>query len=84
MNAEGVERIHRHDVRLANLARSRMSLPESDSAIVTIPLGDPTPLQERGIAASLRASSVRVGFHLYNDERDVDALVDAVQMAGSG
>jgi selenocysteine lyase/cysteine desulfurase len=48
------------------------------SAIVAVPLTDTAALTERGISASLRSSNVRVGFHLYNDESDVDALVGAV------
>lgn len=79
---QGVEAIYRHDVDLANTARDKLSLPASESAIVTIPLSDTASLADRGISASVRAASVRVGFHLYNDVSDVEALVEAVTAAG--
>jgi selenocysteine lyase/cysteine desulfurase len=71
----GVDRIHAHDVALADQARERLGLPSSSSAIVTIPMDRTDQLRERGIAAAVRAGSVRVGFHLYNSVADVDALV---------
>jgi selenocysteine lyase/cysteine desulfurase len=75
----GVETIHRHDVGLAALTRDRLGLAPSDSSMVSIPLEDPSVLRRHGIAASVRAGSVRVGFHLYNDEADVERLVTAVE-----
>lgn len=74
----GIEAIHRHDLELATRARRDLGLPPSDSAIATIPLGDTAALTRGGISASVRAASVRVGFHLYNDLTDVHALVAAV------
>lgn len=76
--ATGVDRIHAHDVALAERTRQRLGLPPSSSAIVTIPMDRTDRLGEHGIAASVRAGSVRVGFHLYNSVADVDALVAAV------
>ena len=35
-------------------------------------------LRAAGIRASIRAGAVRVGFHLYNTEDDVDRLLDAL------
>ena len=74
----GVDAIHRHDRALADSARVRLGMEPTGSAIVTVPLSDTATLTERGISASLRSSNVRVGFHLYNDRTDVDALVEAV------
>lgn len=76
--SQGVEAIHRHNTSLADSARKRLGMEPTGSAIVTVPLSDTSALTERGISASLRASNVRVGFHLYNDSSDVDALVEAV------
>lgn len=76
--SQGVEAIHRHNTTLADSARSRLGMEPTGSAIVTVPLSDTSALTERGIAASLRSTNVRVGFHLYNDSSDIDALVDAV------
>lgn len=74
----GVERIHEHNLSLANRTRKLLGGPPSTSAIVTIPLPDVSVLAENDIKGSLRADAVRVGFHLYNDSDDVDALVAAV------
>ena len=35
-------------------------------------------LVEAGIACAVRAGSVRLSFHLYNDEQDVDLAVAAL------
>jgi len=75
----GVARIHRHNVALAASVERQLDLSPSGSAILTVPLADTSPLTGRGIAAAMRASSVRVGFHLYNDQSDVAALVAAVE-----
>ena len=80
----GVDAIHRHNRALADSARTRLGIQPTGSAIVTVPLSDTSPLAERGISASLRSSNVRVGFHLYNDDGDVDALVEAVQAGRRG
>ena len=74
----GVEAIHRHNTALADSARERLGMEPTGSAIVIVPLSDTAALTERGISAALRSSNVRVGFHLYNDGSDVDALVAAV------
>ena len=76
--SHGVEAIQRHNTALADSARERLGMEPTGSAIVIVPLTDTTALTERGISASLRSSNVRVGFHLYNDSSDVDALVEAV------
>lgn len=74
----GVDRINDHDVGLANAVRSALGMEESRSAIVTLPTADPRRLTEAGIAATLRKSAVRIGCHLHNSSRDVDALLTAV------
>lgn len=77
----GIERIHRHNVALANRARELLDIPVSDSAIVTVPLSDASVLSSHGVTGAVRADAVRVGFHLYNDVDDVNALVEAVKGA---
>jgi selenocysteine lyase/cysteine desulfurase len=54
------------------------------SAILIVPLPNTSALTDRGISASLRSANVRVGFHLYNDDSDVDALVEAVTAGPPG
>jgi selenocysteine lyase/cysteine desulfurase len=75
----GVDAINEHNVRLANRFRSGLGLPESDSAIVSVawPEAD-RRLDAAGIRAATRAGYLRVSFHLYSTEADVDAAVGAL------
>ncbi|MGV0740864.1 aminotransferase class V-fold PLP-dependent enzyme [Mycolicibacterium sp. XJ870] len=71
--------VQSHAVGLANRLRVEIGLPQQDSAIVSIPIdGAADRLQQAGIRASMRAGAVRVGFHLYNTEDDLDRLLDAL------
>jgi selenocysteine lyase/cysteine desulfurase len=71
--------VEAHTVGMANRVRTELALPQQDSAIVSIPIADAAQRLERaGIRASVRAGAVRVGFHLYNTEDDVDRLLDAL------
>ena len=75
----GVEAIQDHDVALANRFRAGLGLPPGDSAIVSTSMPDAAERLERaGIRAAVRASSLRVSFHVYNTEADVDAALDAL------
>lgn len=75
----GVERIHDHDVGLANLARERLGLAPSASSMLSLPLApDFDPARLAGLRTSFRAGRLRAGFHLYNSEDDVERLVNAV------
>ncbi|WP_017586244.1 aminotransferase class V-fold PLP-dependent enzyme [Nocardiopsis ganjiahuensis] len=77
LNEVGVATIHAHDAALADRFRSAMGLAETGSAIVSLPVPEGTTerLAEAGIAAAIRDGRLRVGFHLYNTEEDVDRLV---------
>jgi selenocysteine lyase/cysteine desulfurase len=68
-----------HTVGLANRLRDELDLPPAESAIVSIPAPHAfDALQRAGIRASVRAGAVRVGFHMYNSEDDLDRLLDAL------
>ncbi|CAN5171075.1 aminotransferase class V-fold PLP-dependent enzyme [soil metagenome] len=68
--------VHTHTVGLANQLRTALGVPLVDSPIVSIPGTEAAErLQRSGIRASLRAGAVRVGFHLYNNDDDLDRLV---------
>ncbi|MFN3003159.1 aminotransferase class V-fold PLP-dependent enzyme [Mycolicibacterium wolinskyi] len=68
-----------HTVGLANRLRAEIGLPQHDSAIVSLPVTDAAErLQRAGIRAAVRAGAVRVGFHLYNTEDDLERLLDAL------
>lgn len=79
----GIDRVHAHNVRLANRFRTGLGLPESDSAIVSVTIPDAdTRLAAAGIRAATRAGSLRASFHLYSTEADVDAAVAALTGQG--
>jgi selenocysteine lyase/cysteine desulfurase len=75
--------VEAHTVGLANRACAELGLPQLDSAIVSIPISDAADkLRAAGIRASTRAGAVRVGFHLYNTDNDLDRLLDALGVNG--
>lgn len=82
----GVDRIHTHDFALAKRFRTGLGLEEANSAIVSIDLdianrfwpGAPDRLDEAGVRYSQAGGNMRFGFHLFNDEADVDVALNAV------
>ena len=72
----GVEAIHEHDVRLANLFRAGLGMEPSDSAIVSAEVpGAEERLRGSGVMAAARAGSLRTAWHLYNTEDDVERVL---------
>lgn len=79
LNAVGLERIHAHDVGLADLARRHLELEPGDSSMISLALApDFDPSRLVGLRTAFRGGRLRAGFHLYNSEDDVERLVDAV------
>jgi selenocysteine lyase/cysteine desulfurase len=80
LEATGIERVHVHDVALANRLRAGLDLEPGDSAIVSLPAGDAAgeQLARAGVKASVRAGRVRLSCHLYNDESDIDRALEAL------
>ena len=79
IDGTGVEEIHKHNVALANKFRGELGLPVSDSAIVSLELPSTTDKDQlQKLGTSTRAGRLRVGFHLYNQQEDVDLLVEAL------
>lgn len=75
----GVGAIHEHDVGLANRFRAGLGMSQGDSAIVSTSVpGAAERLERAGIRAAVRASALRVSFHLYNTPDDVDAALEAL------
>jgi selenocysteine lyase/cysteine desulfurase len=70
--------VEAHALGLARRLRAELQLPPEDSAIVSIPTAAAEQLTKAGIRASIRAGAVRVGFHLYNTEDDLNRLLDAL------
>lgn len=75
----GLERIQAHDVGLANRFRAGVGLEPSNTAIVSLAVeGADERLRAARVQAATRAGGLRVSFHIYNTEDDVDAAVDAL------
>ncbi|WTW92767.1 aminotransferase class V-fold PLP-dependent enzyme [Streptomycetaceae bacterium NBC_01309] len=79
----GVERIHAHNVGLANRFLTALGRPEGDSAIVTVDVpGADEALRAAGVRAAVRAGRVRASFHVYTTRDDVDMAVNALLAQG--
>lgn len=76
----GIDAIGRHDLALAGRFRAGLGLPPGDSAIVSVeaPDGAAERLAAAGVVAAVRAGRIRLSFHLWNTEADVDAALDAL------
>jgi selenocysteine lyase/cysteine desulfurase len=75
----GIAQIHAHNVALANRFRVGVGLEPADSAIVTAELpGADQRLARAGIIAAVRGGRLRTSWHVYNDEHDVDRVLEIV------
>jgi selenocysteine lyase/cysteine desulfurase len=76
----GIGAIHDHNVALANRFRAGMGLQPSNSAIVcaNVP-GAWDRLRAASIIAAVRGGLLRTSWHLYNDEHDVDRVLDVIR-----
>jgi selenocysteine lyase/cysteine desulfurase len=82
----GVEAVHAHDTALATRFRKgarslgHEPVPAEGSAIVAVPgLGHAADrLAAADVQASARAGNLRLAFHLYNSEADVDRALDVL------
>ena len=78
----GNDRIAEHNLGLAHSLTSKLGLPDPESPIVRFRVEDADGaarnLHEAGIACAVRGGSVRLSFHLYNDEEDVELAVAAL------
>jgi selenocysteine lyase/cysteine desulfurase len=73
----GIDRIHEHDLRLANRFRDGLGLPRGDSAIVSAELPEAEErLRGTRVMAAARAGLLRTSWHVYNTEDDVDELLE--------
>ncbi len=80
LEAAGVAAIGRHNITLANHLLDALGEPRSNSAIVTVP-ADPGALERlaaAGVKFGTRAGRVRLAFHIYSTQRDVEIAVDAL------
>ena len=76
----GIDKIEAHDMRLARRFCSALGLPDPPSPIVYMDSrADFSKLLESGIRASVRGGRVRLSFHLYNTDADVDRAIAALR-----
>jgi selenocysteine lyase/cysteine desulfurase len=79
IEAVGIERIHAHDVALANRFREALGLPPGDSAMVALSVtGADEALSRAGVRTAVRTGQLRASFHLYNTDADVDLASEAL------
>ena len=74
--------VHRHDTGLADAVRTGSGLEPAGSAIVA--LDDPGAvlhgrLSSAGFSVAARAGKVRLAFHVWNDESDVERVLVALR-----
>jgi selenocysteine lyase/cysteine desulfurase len=75
----GVDAIAEHDLRLAARLRAGLGLPPVAGPIVSVRAGGAAArLAAAGVRASARAGGVRLAFHLYNNDHDVDRALEAL------
>jgi selenocysteine lyase/cysteine desulfurase len=75
----GVEKIHAHNVALANEFRAGLGLPPGDSAIVSADVpGAAEAFKAAGVRAAVRDGRLRASFHVYSTSDDVQLALDAL------
>jgi selenocysteine lyase/cysteine desulfurase len=75
----GVPAINQYDVALANSFRAGLGLPPGDSAIVSADVpGAAEAFAAAGVRAAVRDGRMRVSFHLYSTQSDVDLALNAL------
>jgi cysteine desulfurase / selenocysteine lyase len=91
LNAVGIEAIEAHNLRLAHRFRAGIEelgietdpFPEAEqSPVVALTIRDPDAsiarLTAAGVIAARRANGVRLSFHVFNSELDVDRALEAL------
>jgi selenocysteine lyase/cysteine desulfurase len=75
----GVATIYEHNVALANRFRAGLGMDAANSAIVSAGVDDAAARLERaGIVAAMRGGRLRTSWHVYNDEGDVDRVLEVL------
>jgi selenocysteine lyase/cysteine desulfurase len=75
----GTTRIYEHNVTLANRFRAGLGLSPSNSAIVSVTRpGASAQLAKAGIRTTEWQGKLRVSFHFYNSEEDVDEALQVL------
>jgi selenocysteine lyase/cysteine desulfurase len=80
LESVGIAAISEHDVRLADALRAGLGMEPAGSAIVALDLGEDARdrLRAAGVMAAGRGGMLRLSFHLYNDDGDVQRALGAL------
>jgi selenocysteine lyase/cysteine desulfurase len=80
LESVGIAAIHEHDVRLADAFRAGLGMEPAGSAIVALDLAEDARdrLRAAGVMAAGRGGMLRLSFHLYNDDGDVQRALGAL------
>lgn len=77
-----VAEVRDHDARLADAVLAGLDLPPAGRAVVAVPDADGHALERlaaAGVTAVARAGAVRLAFHLWNDDSDVERVLGALR-----
>jgi selenocysteine lyase/cysteine desulfurase len=74
----GVESVNARLVALANRMREGLGLPLADTPTVIVDSPAGARLDAAGVVSSATPAGIRLSVHLYNDEADIDAAVEAL------
>jgi selenocysteine lyase/cysteine desulfurase len=80
--AADLETVRRHDLALADAFRAGVGLAPAPSPVVALPDAGGrlrAALEAAGCVVAGRAGKVRLSFHVWNDEADVDRAVEALR-----
>jgi selenocysteine lyase/cysteine desulfurase len=74
----GVEAVYEHDVGLANRFRAGLGMEAGNSAIVALPASDElvARLRSAEVSVTVREGFIRLSFHLWNTEAEVDRALE--------
>jgi selenocysteine lyase/cysteine desulfurase len=77
----GVRALHSHAIRMSDRFCTAVGIEPAGSAIVSLAVDESTPdaLRDARISAAMRAGRLRLAFHVYTSEDDVDAAAAAIR-----
>jgi selenocysteine lyase/cysteine desulfurase len=77
----GVDALHRHAMRMSDRFCAALGIESAGSAIVSLAVDESTTeaLRNARITAAMRAGRLRLAFHVYTSEDDVDGAAEVIR-----
>jgi selenocysteine lyase/cysteine desulfurase len=77
----GVDALHRHAMRMSDRFCAALGIESAGSAIVSLAVDESTTeaLRSARITAAMRAGRLRLAFHVYTSEDDVDGAAEVIR-----